>query len=156
MDNIIWVPYITYPLIEAIVPVNFKWGKVCDRYNRLKGSTWDPMNPLQRVEGGFYVSPNESDSNGAIRQLRRIGAKFTPMTYQSLSTPELTLLCQVLNEFCPNSFKISYEQCPQCSKRDYPIAPLDQWCTDCQEDYQDEEQDRDEQNVRDIKLERQF
>jgi hypothetical protein len=112
--KIIWeapVPYITYPLIEAIKPANFKWGEVCARYNSQKGSTWDPMSPLERAEGGFYVSPNGTDANGSIRQLRRVGAKFTPMTYQNLYTPELILLCQVLNEFCPTSFKISYEEC---------------------------------------------
>ena len=92
-------PYVTYPLIQADVPVNFKWQAACDLYNARKPAGADPMAPLNRSEGGFYLAPaGAEDCNETIRQLRKVKNVFTPLLYQGLYREEYTLLCQVLND----------------------------------------------------------
>jgi hypothetical protein len=111
--SVIWEaprPFITYPALKALEPVNFKWTDICDAYNTDLPAGADKLYPLRRAEGGFYAAANpEDNTNDRIRQLRQVGGIFTPLGHRGLYKEELERLSAVLNRIAGRFEIISFK-----------------------------------------------
>lgn len=79
---------------------NIKYSKICSFYNDHKDSSWNTIQPLKRLEGGFYICVNANKnleeaqySNKDIKQVRWMSKRLvTPKGLNEFTLPELTLL----------------------------------------------------------------
>jgi hypothetical protein len=75
--------------------------KIVDYYNSKKMDNEEPLEPLNRCEGGFqiklsYMKNQQCDPNNKIKQLRWSRGYLSPMKYISFTYNEQTLLYEAL------------------------------------------------------------